>query len=38
MQYIDIRILTKAKLNDTFPTMQFLVTGFSIEIETGEEF
>ena len=29
MQYIDILILTKIKLDDTFPTMQFSVSGFS---------
>ena len=27
MQYIDILISTEIKLDDTFPTMQFLVSG-----------
>ena len=29
MQYIDILVLTETKLDDTFPTTQFLVNGFS---------
>ena len=29
MQHIDILVLTKIKLDDTFPTAQFLVNGFS---------
>ena len=29
MQYIDILDLTETKLDDTFPTTQFLVNGFS---------
>ena len=29
MQHIDILVLTKTKLDDTFPTVQFLVKGFS---------
>ena len=28
MQFIDILILTEIKLDDTFPTVQFLVSGF----------
>ena len=28
MQYIDILISTEIKLDDTFSTMQFLVSGF----------
>ena len=29
MKYIDILVLTETKLDDTFPTAQFLVKGFS---------
>ena len=29
MQHIDILVLTETKLDDTFPTAQFLVNGFS---------
>ena len=29
MQYIDILILTEIRLDDAFPTVKFLVTGFS---------
>ena len=29
MQYLDILILTETKVNDTFPAVQFLVSGFS---------
>ena len=29
MQYIDILVLTETNLDDTFPTAQFLVNGFS---------
>ena len=29
MQHIDILVLTETKLDDTFPTTQFLVNGFS---------
>ena len=29
MQHIDILVLTETKLDDTFPTAQFLVKGFS---------
>ena len=29
MQHIDILVLTETKLGDIFPTMQFLVNGFS---------
>ena len=29
MQHIDILVLTETKLDDTFPTEQYLVNGFS---------
>ena len=29
MEYIDILVLTETKLDDMFPTAQFLVNGFS---------
>ena len=29
MQHINILVLTETKLDDTFPTAQFLVNGFS---------
>ena len=40
MQHIDVFVLTETKLDDTFPTTQFLVNGFSettdlTEIERG---
>ena len=40
MQHIDVFVLTKTKLDDTFPTTQLLVNGFSettdlTEIERG---
>ena len=40
MQHIDILVLTETKLDDTFPTAQFLVNSFSertdlTEIERG---
>ena len=33
--YIDILILTKIKLANTFPTVQFLVSGFSKSCKLG---
>ena len=35
MQYIDILILTEIKLDDTFPTVQLLLSGFSKPCRLG---
>ena len=34
MQHIDILVLTETKLDDTFPTAQFLVNGFFRTLQT----
>ena len=30
LQYVDVLVITETKLDDTFLTSQFLVTGFSV--------
>ena len=36
LKYVDILVITQTKLNDTFPTSQFLVDGFSEHLTETE--